>query len=292
MNQPKNTPDPAQSPAPTSADMFPPRSQSTSASPVRRLVDEHVARRAAETQDARHLADEETSSWSTSPPPTKGPSFTRRTWRRAKPLLWRSRVAPAFWTVASILSLVINIILIVVIILLGRKLFFMKVTMDKQFFGGLDDNFLLMDQAHIKTTILVSDTIQVQDTIPVVFDLPLTQNTNVVLINDTPVDNATIYLNNQPVPLDLVLKAGTVLGIQLDMTVPVNQTIPITLNVPVQLEVPVDIPLDQTELHKPFLGLHKVISPYLELLSKVPDSWEDVCKGTMQPICRMLRFNK
>jgi len=272
--------------------MFPPRSQSTSASPVKRLVDEHMARRAAEAQDTQRPAEEEASSWSASPPPAEGPSLTRRTWHRAKPFLWRRRVAPAFWTVASVFSLVINIILIVVIILLGRKLFLMKIMMDTQFLGGLDENFLLMDQSHIKTTIIVSDTIQVKDTIPVVFDLPLSQSTNVVLINDTPVDNATIYLNNQAVPLDLVLKAGTILGIQLDLTVPVNQTIPITLNVPVQLEVPVDIPLDQTELHKPFLGLHEVISPYLDLLSRIPDSWEDVCKGTMKPICRVLRFNK
>ena len=93
-----------------------------------------------------------------------------------------------------------------------------------------------MDQAHIRTTITVSDTIQVKDTIPVVFDLPLSQKTEVTLTKNTPIKGATIYLNGQAVPLDLDLPPGTKLGIQLDLTVPVNQTVPVVLNVPVNLQ--------------------------------------------------------
>jgi hypothetical protein len=206
-------------------------------------------------------------------------------------ILWRRRIGPAFWTVASTLSLVVNIILIVILILLGRQLFFLKKSViSDQLINGLYDNFVLMDKAHIKTTITVSDTIQVKDTIPVVFDLPLSQKTVVSLTKDTPVNNATIYLNGQPVPLDLVLREGTELSIKLDMSVPVNQTVPVVLNVPVMLQVPVDIPLEQTELHKPFVGLQQVVSPFRKLLGDVPDSWGPVCKGPMKAICSTLRF--
>jgi hypothetical protein len=212
-------------------------------------------------------------------------------WPRMRPFLWRGRVGPAFWTVASTLSLVVNIILIVILILLGRQLFFLKKTVvNDQLINGLYENFVLMDQAHIQTTITVSDTLQVKDNIPVVFDLPLSQKTTVVLTKDTPVNNATIYLNGQPVPLDLVLREGTELSIKLDLTVPVNQTIPVVLNVPVNLQVPVDIPLNQTQLHKPFVGLQQVVSPFRQLLGRVPDSWSEVCKGPMKTICSMLRF--
>jgi hypothetical protein len=93
------------------------------------------------------------------------------------------------------------------------------------------------------------------------------------------VKNATIYLNGAAVPLDLVLKEGTELNIRLDMTIPVSQTIPVELSVPVNLTVPVDIPLNQTELHEPFLGLRNVVAPYNELLTPLPDSWQET------PLC-------
>jgi hypothetical protein len=174
---------------------------------------------------------------------------------RMRRLLWRGRVAPAFWTVASLLSIVVNIILIALLIGLGRELFTLKRLVSNQLIGGLYTNFRQMDDAHILTTITVSDTIQVKDSIPVVFNLPLKQNTVVTLVEDTPVNNATIYLNGQAVPLDLVLRKGTSLNISLDLVVPVNKTVPVTLNVPVRLKVPVDIPLNQTQLHQPFTGL-------------------------------------
>jgi len=190
-------------------------------------------------------------------------------------LLWQGRIGPAFWTVASILSLAVNVILLVLLILLGRNLFDIKGLINHQLIGGLYYNFLLMDQARIKTSVQVEDTIQVEDSMPVVFDLPLEQDTTVVLTKETPIKNATIYLNGQPVPIDIVLREGTPLSIHLDLTVPVNQTIPVSLDVPVNLTVPVEIPLNETDLHRPFIGLQNVISPFYWELNKLPDSWAE-----------------
>jgi hypothetical protein len=206
---------------------------------------------------------------------------------------WR-QIGPAFWTVTGILSLVVNIILIALLISLGRQLFTIKSMVSDQVLGGLYTNFVKMDDAHIKTTILVSDTIQVKDTIqvndtiPVVFDLPLKQDTKVKLTKATAVKGTTIYLNGAAVPLDLVLPKGTELSINLNMTVPVNQKLPITLdvpvllNVPVHLSVPVDIPLDQTQLHEPFTGLQEVVGPYHSLLVSLPAAAQQV------PLCDKL----
>jgi hypothetical protein len=136
-----------------------------------------------------------------------------------------------------------------------------------------------MDEASIKTTILVEETIQVVDDIAVVFDLPLQQNTIVVLTENISIANTIVYLNGQPIYTTVVLPVGTPLNIKLDLTVPVSTTIPVVLNVPVALEVPVDIPLNQTELHEPFVGLRDVVSPFRELLGDLPDSWGDFFGG-------------
>lgn len=193
--------------------------------------------------------------------------------------IWQGKIGPAFWTIASLFSITVNIILIIILLVVGRHLFAIKSVVSNHLVDGLYTNFVEMDQAHIINTIIVSDTIVVQDTIPVVFDLPLEQDTQVVLTKDTPVKNATVYLNGQPVPTDIVLKKGTKLNIALDLVVPVNQMLPVTLNVPVQLEVPVDIPLDQTELHQPFTGLQEVVFPLKGMMDELPDSWNET------PLC-------
>jgi hypothetical protein len=226
-----------------------------------------------------------------SPAPPGSPVFQN--------LVWQGKIFPAFWTVASVLSLTVNVILIVILVIAGRELFAIKSLVNDQLIGGLHSNFVKMDEANIRTTIQVNDTIQVKDTIqvndtiPVVFDLPLQQNTTVTLIADTPVRNATIYLNGQAVPLNLVLRRGTQLGIALDLIVPVNQTVPVQLTVPVDLQVPVslsvpvDIPLRETELHQPFVGLQNVVAPYQELLTGLPDSWGEtpLCNPLMDLFC-------
>ena len=210
---------------------------------------------------------------------------------RLRHFIWQHRIAPAFWTIASLLSLTINIFLIVALLITGRQLFTLKSAVDQQLITGLYDNFALMDQAHIVTTISVETTIQVQDSIPVVFDLPLSQDTQVILTEDTQVENVSIMLNGVWLPTNIVLPAGTPLNINLDLTVPVSQTVPVNLTVPVSLQVPVDIPLDQTELHEPFTGLQQVVTPYRELLSNAPDSAADIeaCQSWWSGwICRLL----
>jgi hypothetical protein len=185
---------------------------------------------------------------------------------------------------------VVNVILIAILLGLGRQIFTLKRVVGDALIGGLHDNFVQMDSAHIRTTITVSDTIQVADTIPVVFDLPLNTRTTVTLVEDTPIDGVTIYLNNSPVTLPLVLPEGTPLKIRLNLSVPVSQTVPVNLTVPVLLSVPVDIPLDQTELHQPFVGLHQVVEPYRALLSGLPANWQEApfCGTLSRWLCRWL----
>ncbi len=179
---------------------------------------------------------------------------------------------PAFWTITSVISITINVVLIVALILIANLLFSLKSVVEKQLIGGLTNNFELMDQAQITTQVNVSTTV------PAKFDLPLETDTTVTLTQDTTIKGAYVSLTTgglsiTSAPTNIILPSGTVLPIHLSLVVPVDQQIP------VNLVVPVDIPLNQTELHQPFVGLQNVVQPYQKLLDGIPNSWEAILCG-------------
>ena len=166
---------------------------------------------------------------------------------------------PPFWTIASIFSMIVNVILVIIMlaVLFNMKKFNVDVALGlgNNLLGGLYSNFEKMDRAHITTTI------PVETTIPVKFDLQLNQQTNVVLSQDVTIDNALVTvktggLNITRALTTIVLPQGTTLPIMLNLTVPVDTTVPVILN------VNVDIPLAQTQLHEPFSGLQEVVKPF------------------------------
>ncbi len=229
--------------------------------------------------------------------PQRSKNETRSNWYQPiRPFIWGGgKWRSAVRRLAIIIPLTINLILIILLGVLAQQIFTIKNFVNQDLIGGLYYNFVLMDRAHITTTVQVSETIKVADTIPVVFDLLLAQDTVVVLTRDTPIENATIILNNQPVPLDLTLPAGTPLNINLDIIVPVSQTVPVILDVPILLNVPVDIALADTELHEPFVGLQEVVAPYYWKLYESNDSWADFsfCQGPLRgTICKTLLLSE
>jgi hypothetical protein len=180
---------------------------------------------------------------------------------RVQKIAYQGKFLPAFWTVASICSLIVNIILIAALISFGRHFFELKALVSDGLVNGLSSNLALMDKAHIVTTVPVETTVQLKDSLPVVFDLPLRQNTQVSLVQDTNVSGTTL-INLAPVPLDFTLPAGTPLQINLEMTIPVSQSIPVDITVPVSLLVPLDLAVDQTDLHQSIIGLQSSLEPY------------------------------
>jgi hypothetical protein len=203
---------------------------------------------------------------------------------RVKHFFWQGKLLPAFWTVASVVSLFVNLVLIIILISLGKQLFEIKKLVEDKLIGGLYDNFVLMDQAHIITDI------NVEAPIPIQFDLPVSSNTTVVLTKDIEIPNTWVALNTTGqginlsinAPADITLPEGTPLDIQLTMTVPVSATIP------VNLPVHVDIPLNQTQLHYPFTGLQNVVKPYRDYLGGLPDAWEETpfCTSKTAWLCQ------
>jgi hypothetical protein len=184
---------------------------------------------------------------------------------------------PPFWTIASVLSLTINVILVIVLlmVLLNVRNLNLGSVMDigNSLLGGLYTNFEKMDRAHITTTI------PVETTIPVKFDLQLNQQTNVVLSQDVTINNALVTVKTGGMNITnalttIVLPQGTILPVVLNLTVPVDKMVPVALT------VEVDIPLDQTQLHEPFSGLQEVVKPFYCMLNPT------VLNLDGQPVCK------
>jgi len=179
-----------------------------------------------------------------------------------------NKFLPAFWTIASAISMLVNVVvviaLIVVIRLLGGTQSALNFAQSQAngLLGGLHENFVKMDASSIKTTI------HVEKDIPVQFTLNVSGNTNVTLSQDVSISGALVTVNTGGLNINnaranIVLPAGTILPIFIE-----NLVVPVDKTVPAILDVPVDIPLNETELHIPFVGLQKVVEPYYCLLQK------------------------
>jgi hypothetical protein len=184
----------------------------------------------------------------------------------SKPQRGYSRIGPIFWTIASVISLLVNIGTVVALIWVVQLLGGTKATLAfaqgqaNGLLGGLYNNFVKMDAASIKTTI------HVEKEIPVQFSLNVSGPTDVTLSRDVVITGALVTVNTGGLNInraraDIVLPAGTVLPITIQ-----NLVVPVDQKVLAVLDVPVNIPLRDTELHDPFVGLQKVVEPYFCLL--------------------------
>jgi hypothetical protein len=198
--------------------------------------------------------------------------------RRVRIPFRRDKVAPAFWTVASVVSITVNVVMLIVVLALMRELNALNSLRNKvtsELIGGLHDSFVQMGMAHIATKIPVK-----LDNVPVNFILEYQADTVVELTQDTPIHaNVTIQSGFITIngPANIVLDAGTELPIRLDLQIPVNTTVSID-----QL-MAIDIPLNVTDLDAPFKRLIAVIKPYHCLLE--PQATLLLDDGTVMQLC-------
>ncbi|MEP7137295.1 MAG: hypothetical protein ABI904_20395 [Chloroflexota bacterium] len=202
------------------------------------------------------------------PSPAPSPVSSAKPATSSKPQSERSysKVMSTFWTIASVISLLVNIGTVIALIVVVQLLGGTKATLAfaqgqaNGLLGGLYNNFVKMDAASIKTTI------HVEKEIPVQFSLNVSGPTDVVLSRDVVINGALVTVNTGGLNINrasanIVLPAGTVLPVTIQ-----NLVVPVDQKVLAVLDVPVNIPLNQTELHDPFVGLQKVVEPYYCLL--------------------------
>ena len=210
---------------------------------------------------------------------------------RLQKVVYQGKFMPAFWTVACIFSLIVNIILIGLLISVGHFFFQFKSLVSDGLVTQASNSLAMMDKAHIVLTVPVETTVKLQDTLPVEFNLPINQTTQLSLVEESTINGAHIYLNNASVPTDLTLPAGTPLQANFDMNVPVSTTVPVDITVPVTLQVPVDIAINKTDLHQSIVGLQEALKPYQTTLGSTFNSPEEffVCKNWVTGwLCRII----
>src|SRR5215208_3010129 len=106
---------------------------------------------------------------------------------------FRSRLLAAFWTIASVISLTVNVVLIALLFILVNMLTGLQLTANDQvsgLLGGLYGNFVKMDNATISRVIPVDANIPLNFEVPVHLANIQTQITQVVLAEDAVINGA------------------------------------------------------------------------------------------------------
>lgn len=219
------------------------------------------------------------------PPPPKPPVILAEPPEEPpspRPFSYRplSGCLPAFWTIASLISMVINVVLIALVLILFDMVGVLQQTANDQvssLMGGLYQNFEKMERATITRTIPVDANIPLNITVPV------ETTTRITLASDTVIPNAHVFISEGGItinaPARVTLPANTALNVNIErFDLPVQNTIP------VHLEVPVSIPLRETELNEPFVGLQNVIEPWYCLVEPNANVMgEQICTPFMNP---------
>ena len=171
----------------------------------------------------------------------------------------------ALWTIASLISMAVTIVVIILTVVMFRAYRDIKlpegvdITMANKFLGGLYANFEKLDRATIRATI------PVDAQIPLDISVPVQTTTQITLAESVAIPNAQVVINTGGLNINsnarVTLPAGTPLSVNLNFNLPVQTSIP------VHLDVPVVIPMTDTELHEPFVGLQDVVQPIFCLVN-------------------------
>ncbi|HNT74188.1 MAG TPA: hypothetical protein PKH77_04105 [Anaerolineae bacterium] len=185
----------------------------------------------------------------------------------------------AFKNFAIIFSFIVNFVLVLVLLLSPLPLFTVKAKIAEPLLVKLDGAFAALGDTTIQTTV------NIQDTMPVVFDLPLAQNTDVILTAPVPLQApATFFLPGGGGAIN-----GTVsLNLPQYMALPVslNMMVPVSTTVPVIMEVPVEIHLAEAGMGPAIQGLRDVFNPITSFLQSLPNSLLEIFRPqakTAQP---------
>lgn len=183
----------------------------------------------------------------------------------------------AFKNIAIIFSFIVNIILVIVLLLTPEPLFMAKSQVAEPLLLDLDSAFAALGETRIQSTVYITDTM------PVVFDLPLAQNTQVVLVEPVPILAPATFI--WPAgggaihgSVQLVLPQGLVLPVSLNLMVPVSTTVPVVM------QVPVEIPLAEAGMAPAIEQLRAVFSPLTGALQTLPNSTEELIQQVVDSI--------
>lgn len=175
----------------------------------------------------------------------------------------------AFKNFAILFSFVINLVLVIILLLSPYPVFTTKSEIAEPILLDLDSAFEALGETTIQTTV------QINHKLPISFDLPLQEQTAVILNEAVPLQvPATFFLPSGGGSINgvvsLELPKGQALPVTLDFVVPVDSTIPI------EFAVPVEIDLYNAGMGPAIEELRAVFQPLTKFVQDLPDSPQEV----------------
>lgn len=179
------------------------------------------------------------------------------------------KIWAAFKTFAIIFSFIVNITLVIILLLSPDPLFMTKTEVAEPLLLDLDSAFEALGETTIQTTV------QINHMLPISFDLPLQEETAVILNESVPLKvPATFYLPSGGGSINgvvsLELPKGQALPITLDFVVPVESSIPVEFSVPVEIE------LYNAGMGPAIDELRAVFRPLTEFVQELPDTPQEI----------------
>lgn len=182
------------------------------------------------------------------------------------------KIWAAFKTFAILFSFVVNFVLIIILLLSPNPIFMTKSEVAEPLLLDLDSAFAALGETTIRTTV------QINHILPISFDLPLQQQTAVILNEAVPLQvPATFFLPSGGGSINgvvsLELPNGQALPVTLDFVVPVESTIPIEFSVPVEIE------LYNAGMGPAIDELRAVFQPLTDFVQELPDSPQEILQA-------------
>jgi hypothetical protein len=169
---------------------------------------------------------------------------------------WEHGFFPGFWTVASVLSIIMNCLIVGVLLAIIPLARSKPNDPAAKLLGGLYGNFVGMENAVITTSVPIRTTIPLDNiTVPVnTLTTIYVQPGQSAQLSSVNVRTGGLTITNATG--SIIFGQTTPLNVQLNLNIPLQH-----IDVPVNLDVPVEIPLKNTQLYGPFVGLQDVIKP-------------------------------
>lgn len=186
-----------------------------------------------------------------------------------------SRSSLGLWRGAAILSIFVNLLFLLLIFAIGKRLFALKTEIAEPLLENVAAFVNQMEAGKIETEVYL------HGQVPVAFDLVLQQDTVITLAEETRITGASLSIRSATFSIDapstITLPAGSQLPVTLNLSVPVNTT------APVELVVPVSFSLADSEITPSLEALQKMIEPYRALAEQAPNCWQGLLWGGKCP---------
>ena len=179
------------------------------------------------------------------------------------------KIWAAFKNFAIVFSFIVNFVLVIVLLLSPEPFLSTKSEIAEPLLLDLDSAFAALGETTIRTTV------QINHMLPISFDLPLQQQTAVILNESVPLQvPATFYLPGG---------GGSINGV-VSLALPSGQALPVTLgfhhpcgiNSTREFSLPVEIELYKAGMGPAIDQLRAVFQPLTSFVQELPDSPQEM----------------